>query len=80
MKVYSVAFNMRENCTSCIEVNQVATYVVFANAEHTFFDIKVEADNSKDALIVAAQYVKKFIVDEACNLANKVANIAMEDY
>lgn len=80
MKTYSVTFDMKENCTNCIEVNQVATYVVFADAQHTFFNIKVEADSSKNALVIAALYIKKFIIDKACNLADKVANMAMEDY
>ena len=80
MKTYSVTFDMKENCTNCVEVNRDAAYVVFTDMQHTFFDIKVEANSGKEALIVAALYIKKFIIDEACNLANKVANMAMEDY
>ena len=80
VKTYSVTFDMKENCTNCVEVNQVATYVVSADAKHSFFNTKVEANSGKEALIVAALYVKKFIIDEACEQVNKVANMAMEDY
>ena len=80
MKTYSVTFDMKENCTNCVEVHQVATYVVFADAQRTFFHITVEADSSKNALVVAALYIKKFIIEKACNLADKVANMAMEGY
>ena len=80
MKTYSVTFDMKENCTNCVEVHQVATYVVSADAQRTFFHITVEADGSKNALVVAALYIKKFIIDKACNLANDVTNMAMEDY
>ena len=30
MKTYSVTFDMKENCTNCVEVNQVSTYIVSA--------------------------------------------------
>ena len=42
MKTYSVTFDMKENCTNCVEVNQVATYNVSADAPHTFFNISVK--------------------------------------
>lgn len=80
MKTYSVTFDMKENCINCVEVNQVAGYMVSADAQHTFFNIKVEADNSKNALVVAALYIKKFIIDEACNQSNKIESMAMENY
>ena len=80
MKTYGVTFDMKENCTNCVEVRQVATYVVSADAQRTFFHITVEADSSKNALAIAALYIKKFIIDKACNLADKVANMAMGDY
>ena len=80
VKTYSVTFDMKENCTNCVEVNQVATYVVSADAQRTFFHITVEADSSKNALVVAALYIKKFIIDKACNLADNVVNMAMEAY
>ena len=71
---------MKENCTNCVEVHQVATYVVSADAQRTFFHITVEADSSKNALVVAALYIKKFIIDEACNQSNKIESMAMENY
>ena len=80
MKTYGVTFDMKEGCTNCVEVHQVATYRVTADAQRTFFHITVEADSSKNALVVAALYIKKFIIDKACNMANKVANMAMENY
>lgn len=80
MKTYSVTFDMKENCTNCVEVNQVATYNVSADAPHTFFNISVEANSIKEASIVAALYIKKFIIDKACNQADKVASMAMENY
>ena len=80
MKTYGVTFDMKKNCTNCVEVHQVATYVVSADAQQTFFHISVEADSSKNALVVAALYIKKFIIDKACNLADNIANMAMENY
>lgn len=80
MNTYSVTFDMKENCINCVEVNQVAGYMVSADAQHTFFHITVEADSSKNALVVAALYIKKFIIDKACNLADNISNMAMENY
>ena len=77
MKTYSVTFDMKENCTNCVEVNRVATYVVSADAQHSFFSITVEADNDKDALIIASAYVNKFIMDDAANQTSKVMSMAM---
>lgn len=80
MKTYSVTFDMKENCTNCVEVNQVATYVVSADAQHSFFNTKVEANSGKEALIVATLCVKKFIIDKAYEQANKVASMVMGEY
>lgn len=80
MTTYSVTFDMKEDCINCVEVHQVATYRVTADAQRTFFHITVEADSSKSALAVAALYIKKFIIDKACNLADNISNMAMENY
>lgn len=77
MKTYSVTFDMKENCTNCVEVNQVARYIVSADAQHSFFSIAVEADNGKDALIIASAYVNKFIMDKAVDQASKITKMAM---
>ena len=80
MKTYGVTFDMKENCTNCVEVHQVATYVVSADAQQTFFHISVEADSSKNALVVAALYINRFIMGRAYSQTYKVENMAMGDY
>lgn len=80
MKTYSVTFDMKENCTNCVEVNQVARYVVSADTQHTFFNITVEADNGKDALIIAALYIQKYIWDRAGTQVTEIAKMAMMEY
>lgn len=80
MKTYSVTFDMKENCTNCVEVNQVAGYMVSADAQQTFFNILVEADNSREALVVAALYINKFIMGRAYSQIYKVESMAMREY
>lgn len=77
MRTYSVTFDMKENCTNCVEVNRDAAYVVSADMQHTFFNITVEADSGKDALIIAAPHIQKYIWDRAGTQVTAIAEMAM---
>lgn len=80
MKTYSVTFDMKENCINCVEVNQVAGYMVSADVQQTFFNVLVEADSNKEALVVAALYINRFIMGRAYSQTYKVENMAMKEY